>query len=40
MNGIEVDIPNQTLVETVLTAAQGKMGKAALAEFFRKHTRT
>lgn len=37
MNGIETNIPNQTLVETVLAVAQGKMGKVAVAEFFRRY---
>jgi hypothetical protein len=39
MNDIEVDLSDVDLVETVLSVAQGKMSKAAVAEFFRKHTR-
>ena len=37
MNGVEVKITNEAVVETVLTTAQGKRGKAALAEFLRRH---
>jgi death-on-curing protein len=39
MNGIETGITNQELVETVLAVAQGKMGKAGIAEFFREHAK-
>ncbi len=39
INRVEVKITNEALVETVLDAAQGKLGKAALAEFLRRHTR-
>ena len=37
MNGVEVKITNEAVVETVLATAQGKRGKAALAEFLRRH---
>ncbi len=36
---VEVKITNEALVETVLDVAQGKLGKAALAEFLRRRTR-
>jgi hypothetical protein len=36
MNGIETKIPNQTLSQMVLSAAQGAE-RAAIAEFLRKH---
>jgi death on curing protein len=39
LNGMEISATNPVLVVTVLDVAQGKMGKAALAEFFRAHTR-
>jgi death-on-curing protein len=39
LNGIETKIPNQLLVQMVLSVAQGKMDKPAIAEFFRKHSR-
>lgn len=39
INGIDIKIPNQVLVDTVLAVAQGKKGKAAIAEFFRKHAK-
>ena len=39
MNGIETRVPNETLAQMVLSVAQGKMDKIAIAEFFRKHTR-
>ena len=38
MNGIETKIPNQTLAQMVLSVAQGKTERAAIAEFFREHT--
>jgi death-on-curing protein len=38
MNGIETSIPNHTLAQMVLSVAQGKMEKTAIAEFFRKHS--
>lgn len=39
LNHVEVRVSNETLVETVLAVAQGKLGKAAIAEFLRKHSR-
>ncbi len=39
LNGVKVRVPNHALVETVLAVAQGKMGKSAAAEFFRRHSR-
>jgi death-on-curing protein len=39
MNRVEAKVSNETLVETVLAVAQGKLGKAAVAEFLRKHSR-
>src|SRR3990172_8650460 len=39
LNHVEVRVSNETLVETVLAVAQGKLGKAAIAEFLRKHAR-
>ena len=39
MNGIETRIPNEALAQMVLSVAQGKMEKTAIAEFFRQHTR-
>lgn len=38
MNRVEVKITNEALVETVLGVAQGKLRKAGVAEFFRKHS--
>jgi len=40
MNGIEIRASDQALVKTVLAVAEGKLQKGALAEFFRRHTRT
>jgi len=40
MNGIEIRASDQALVKTVLAVAEGKLHKGALAEFFRRHTRT
>ena len=37
LNHVEVRVSNETLVETVLAVAQGKLGKAAIAESLRKH---
>ena len=39
LNRVEVNATNDALVETVLAVAQGKMGKAGVAEFFRKHAK-
>ncbi len=40
MNGIEIRASDEALVKTVLALAEGKLQKGALAEFFRRHTRT
>jgi len=40
MNGIEIRASDEALVKTVLADAEGKLQKGALAEFFRRHTRT
>lgn len=39
LNRVEVKITNDALVETVLAVAQGKTGKAGVAEFLRKHVK-
>lgn len=39
MNGVEMKMTNQALVDMVLAVAKGKMDKPAIAEFFRKYTR-
>ena len=40
MNGIEIRTSDEALVKTVLAVAEGRLQKGALAEFFRRHTRT
>ena len=40
MNGIETKIPNQALVQMVLSVAQGKMQKTAIADFFRQNAKS
>jgi len=40
MNGVETKMANQALVDMVLAVAKGKMDKPAIAEFFRKHSRS
>jgi death-on-curing protein len=37
LNGIETKIANQVLVDMVLSIAQGKMEKTAIAEFLKRH---
>src|SRR3990167_7124510 len=37
LNGVETNIPNQTLVATVLAVAQGETKQSALAVFLRNH---
>jgi len=37
LNDIEVDVTNDALVEKVLFVAEGKLDKAAVAAFLRKH---
>jgi len=39
LNGITIGVSNKALVKLVLGVAQGKIGKAAIAEFFRKNAR-
>lgn len=39
LNGVSIRVTNAALVKTVLAVAQGKIGKAAIAEFFRKGAR-
>lgn len=39
LNGASIRVTNAALVKTVLAVAQGKIGKAAVAEFFRKGAR-
>ncbi|MGQ0555326.1 MAG: type II toxin-antitoxin system death-on-curing family toxin [Nitrospiraceae bacterium] len=40
MNGVETKMTNQVLVDMVLAVATGKMDKPAIADFFRKHSRS
>lgn len=39
LNRVDVNLPNDDLIEMVLAVAQDKLGKAAIAEFFRKHAK-
>jgi len=39
LNGITIQVTTAALVKTVLGVAQGKIGKAAAADFFRKGSR-
>jgi death-on-curing protein len=39
LNGLTLDAAESSFEEIVLRAAQGHIGKAAIAEFFRKHAR-
>jgi len=39
LNGISIHVTTADLVKTVLGVAQGKIGKATAADFFRKGTR-
>lgn len=38
LNGLEVNLPNEALFQTVLAVAQRKLGKDAIAEFLRRHS--
>ena len=38
LNGLEVNVPNEALFQTVLAVAQRKLGKDAIAEFLRRHS--
>lgn len=40
INGIETKIPNQDLVQMVLSVAQGKIEKTAIADFFRQNAKS
>ncbi len=40
MNGIETKIPNQALVQMVLSVAQGRTEKTAIADFFRRNAKS
>ncbi len=39
LNGVEAKVSNELLAATVLDLAQGKIAKAAIAEFLRTHSR-
>jgi len=39
LNGVEVGVTNDALVEMVLAVATGRMSKAAIAEFLRRHAK-
>lgn len=39
LNGIDIKVTNSALVKVVFDVARGKIGKAAVAEFFRKNTK-
>ena len=39
LNGIEVNVSEDSLVEMVIAVAEGKAGKDAIADFFRKYAR-
>jgi death-on-curing protein len=39
LNSVEVRVSNEALFQTVLAVAQGKLGKAAIADFLRRHSR-
>ena len=38
MNGIDIAVPNDALVELVLDVAQGKVNKTEIAEFFARNS--
>ncbi|MGH7180495.1 MAG: type II toxin-antitoxin system death-on-curing family toxin [Nitrospiraceae bacterium] len=40
INGIETKITNQALVQMVLSVAQGRMEKTAIADFFRQNAKS
>ena len=40
MNGVKTKISNQALVEMVLSVAQGRMEKTAIADFFRQNAKS
>lgn len=37
INGVSIETSNESLVETTLAVAAGKLSKGAVAEFLRKH---
>lgn len=39
LNGVEIEVGDDDLVECVLAVAQGEREKAAVAEFLRRHAR-
>lgn len=39
MNGVEVRVANEVLVDMVIAVAEGRLQKSGVAEFLRKHTR-
>jgi death-on-curing protein len=39
MNGISVEVSNESIVDLTLGVAGGELAKSAVAEFFRKHAR-
>ena len=39
LNGVETEIPPQALVDIVLSVANGKTAKPAIAEFFRRYVK-
>lgn len=39
LNGVEIEVGDDDLVECVLAVAQGERDKAAVAEFLRRHAR-
>lgn len=39
LNNVRLRVSNPALVRIVLTVAEGKMGKGAVAEFLRRHAR-
>lgn len=39
MNGVEVRVANEVLVDMVISVAEGRLQKSGVAEFLRKHTR-
>jgi death on curing protein len=38
MNSVEIRVTNEALVDTVLSVAEGRLQKSAVAEFFRRHS--
>jgi len=39
LNGIEIEAPRGSIYELTMSVAQGEMGKAEIAEFFRSRAR-